>query len=369
MMKSRFPVLFYVLLFSAGLIAADASSCIAAPPVGSVDAASLKGKILCGYQGWFRCPNDAANLGWIHWSREGIRIAPDTLTFEMWPDMQEYSAAERYVAPGFTYPDGRQAELFSADNALTVLRHFQWMRQYGLDGAWLQHFVVDLPGGPSADRYPTRLRVLNHVRAAAKKTGRAWALSYDISGMPTDRIFDVLTADWKKMVDSGITVDARYLHEQRKQVVQIWGFYYQNGGNRMTPELANRLIDFFTTPGRYAAYLVGGGDWNWRSNPDPAWRGVYRRFDAYIPWNVGNYTTDAAGEKHASTNYWAEDRQECERRGQQWIPVVYPGFSWDNLTQKPPGTSLIARAGRELPVGTILCGGETARGFRVRRHV
>ena len=42
------------------------------------------------------------------------------------------------AAPGFTYPGGRQAELFNSDNARTVLRHFEWMRDYGIDGAWLR---------------------------------------------------------------------------------------------------------------------------------------------------------------------------------------------------------------------------------------
>jgi hypothetical protein len=41
-----------------------------------VSATSLRGKIMCGYQGWFRCPGDAANLGWVHWSRNAKRILP-----------------------------------------------------------------------------------------------------------------------------------------------------------------------------------------------------------------------------------------------------------------------------------------------------
>jgi hypothetical protein len=312
---------------------------------GTVDATSLRGKVMCGYQGWFRCPGDEANLGWIHWSRDPRRISPDLLTFEMWPNMSEYTPAERYSVPGFTYPGGQQAELFSSDNARTVLRHFEWMRDYGIDGAWLQHFLVDLPGGPIAARYPSRRRVMNYVQTAALMTGRAWALSYDIAGMPADRIYDVLTSDWMRMVDEQVVEGPRYLHEGGQPVAQIWGFYFGDAHNPMNAKLANRLMDFFHAPGRYSAFLVGGGDWDWRHNPDPGWQKFYRRFGAYCPWNVGNYVPDAAGVKHAATNNWAEDQRECKRIGMLWIPVVYPGFSWDNLQRLPPGSSSIPRRG------------------------
>ena len=310
--------------------------------------ASLRGKVMCGYQGWFRCPNDASGLGWIHWSRDAGRITPNALTFEMWPDMSEYAPQERYPAPGFTYPDGKQATLFSSDNARTVLRHFEWMRDYGIDGAWLQHFVVDLPGGPDAARYASRLRVLRHVQAATRQTGRVWALSYDIAGAPNAGIYKTLTDDWKRMVDVGITGDPRCLHEEGRPVVQIWGFFHNDPNNQMTPQLANQLLAFFHAPGRYAAFVVGGGDWNWRHNPDPEWQAFLSHFDAYVPWNVGNYSVDGAGVKSASTGYWEEDRRECERRGVLWIPSLYPGFGWDNLKQQAPGTSTIPRRGGQF---------------------
>ena len=223
----------------------------------------------------------------------------------MWPDMSQYPAAERYPAPGFTYPDGKPAELFSSDNPATVLRHFEWMCEAGLDGAWLQHFLVGLPGGPEQNHYPSRLHVLNHVRAAALKTGRVWALSYDLSGMAADRIFEVLTTDWKKMVDDKIIADPRYLHHDGRPVVQIWGYYFHNQHNQMTAELGNRLADFFRAPGPYAAFLVGGGDWDWRRNPDADWQALCRRFEAYCPWNVGNYSADTSGTtaKTSTTNH------------------------------------------------------------------
>jgi hypothetical protein len=310
-------------------------------PRGVVDAASLRGKVMCGYQGWFRCPGDPAGMGWIHWSRDSRRIAPETLTFEMWPDMGEYGEDERFPAPGFTYPDGKPAELFSSDNAKTVLRHFAWMRDYGIDGAWLQHFAVDLPGGPSEGRYASRLRVLEHVREAARQTGRAWALSYDLSGMPNDRLVEVLSREWKDLVDRGVTRDPRYLREKGRPVVQVWGLYR----DRMTAEQANQLIDIFKGDGPYAAYLLGGGAWDWRKVRDPDWQAALGRLDAYAPWNVGNHATDKSGVKHAAMSDWAEDRKECERRGVLWMPVVYPGFGWDNLQRRPSGSTQVPRDG------------------------
>ncbi len=267
----------------------------AVPPLVNPD--SLRGKVMCGYQGWFRCPGDACGMGWIHYSRNAQRISPRTLTFEMWPDMREYSKGERFAAPGFQLADGPQGELFSSDNAATVLRHFQWMRDYGIDGAWIQHFLVDLPGGPGEKRYISRRRVLAYGAEAARKTGRVWALSFDIAGMPVDRIYDVLTAEWKRLMDAKLIGGPHYLHEGGLPVVQIWGFYRQNKHNAMTPELAERLIAFFQQPGPYRAFLAGGGDWNWRNCPDPAWRDHCFKFGAYSPWNVGNYSINSAGAK------------------------------------------------------------------------
>jgi hypothetical protein len=237
------------------------------------------------------------------------------------------------------------AFLFSNEQSGTVRRHFQWMRDYGIDGVWLQHFLVDLPGGPIEDRYASRSRVLQNVRNAAQETGRVWAIAFDIAGMPTDRIVDVLTREWKKLVVTGVTQDSRYLHEKGLPVVEIWGFYYGNPNNRMTAKVANQLIDFFkSSEAANRAFLAGGGDWEWRANPDPEWQKFIRRFDAYSPWNVGNYYKDENG-AHASIAYWPQDKRECEKSGMLWLPVVYPGFSWDNLQKLPPGASLIPRQG------------------------
>lgn len=311
---------------------------------GPVDASTIRGKLFCGYQAWFRCPGDPDGGGWIHWSRRGDRIDPSTLTFEMWPDVSDLDADETYPAPGFAHTDGRPARLFSSANPKTVRRHFEWMRDYGIDGAFLQHFLVDLPGGPGAHLAASRGRVMGHVAEAAAATGRAWAISFDVAGMPREDIYDVLTAEWKRLVDAGIPDRPGYLHEGGRPVVQVWGFFRGDSNNRMTPELANRIIDFFHADGPTRAYLAGGGDWNWRKAPED-WRAFVLRFDAYSPWNVGNYAKDAEGTARASTGWWEADKAECEARGVFWLPVVYPGFGWDNLMSKPAGTTTIPRRG------------------------
>lgn len=303
----------------------------------SIDATTLRHKVLCGYQGWFRCPKDPAGEGWKHWSRSRSRIAPDTLTFEMWPDLAEYGDDEKYPATGFTYPDGSPAHLFSSAHPRTVERHFKWMQEYGIDGVFVQRFLVNV-GNPSFDR------VLDHVRASAASTGRVYALCYDLTGAPKEKVFDLLARDWKRLVDEmKVTRDERYLHHNGKPVLFVWGFY----ADRFGADVAHRLIDFLKEDPKYAVTLVGGCDWQWRAQKDPQWARAFRRFDVISPWNVGN-ATEVEGRKQARTDYWREDLAEAHNTGMSYLPVVYPGFGWTNLKGRNAARDTIPRLGGEF---------------------
>jgi hypothetical protein len=329
-----------VVLVIAGLVAAsgpDRDEPIPPPRAKAVDASTLRHKVLCGYQGWFRCPGDSAERGWRHWSRNTTKLTPDTLTFEMWPDTSELTDDEKYPAPGFTLPDGKPAHLFSSAHPKTVERHFQWMRQYGIDGVFLQRFLVEL-GDPSTDK------VLGHVRTAVENTGRVYAICYDLSGAPKDKIYELITADWKRLVDDKkVTKDDRYLHHGGKPVVFVWGFF----SDRFSAKLANRIIDFFKGDSRYAATLVGGCQWYWRTEKDAEWAKAFRRFDVISPWNVGNVTAEG-GKECAATGYWKDDLAEAKKSGMTYLPVVYPGFAWTNLKGKGAEKATIPRLGGEF---------------------
>ena len=109
----------------------------------AVDASTLAGKVMCGYQGWFNCAGDGAGRGWVHWTKGNTAPGPGSAKVDLWPDVAELGADERYVT-GFTNADGKPFELFSSFKQATVVRHFEWMRDYGIDGAFVQRFIVDV---------------------------------------------------------------------------------------------------------------------------------------------------------------------------------------------------------------------------------
>lgn len=284
-----------------------------------VDATTLDGKVMCGYQAWFRCPDDGTNSAWQHWSRRPT-ITSQSLTFQMWPDLSEFTPSEKYAVPGMTYPDGTLAYLYSSVHQKTIDRHFQWMQKYGIDGVFVQRFLVNL-------RQPSFDTILEHVRTSAKDTGRTFGICYDLSGYPADRIVDRLTDDWKQLCDERkVTRDERYLDHNGLPVVFIWGLY----PDRFSADIAHQLIDFFHEEGPYRATVIGGVPPDWRRENNARWASAFRKLDVISPWNVGNIEV-RNGEKVAHTHVWQEDLTEAKQAGARFLPVIYPGFNWMNL--------------------------------------
>jgi hypothetical protein len=303
----------------------------------AVDATSLDRKVLCGYQGWFRTPGDASGRGWVHWSRDRNRVTPSTVTIEMWPDVSEYPAESLRDTEGFTLPDGRPAKLFSSLSKPVVDKHFDWLHDYGLDGVLVQRFVTRLQDAEDSTL------LLKHVRDAARRTGRVFAVEYDLSGMPSEQIVESVTVDWHRLVDElRLTADERYLHHIGRPVVGIFGFF----PDRFDADVAHRLLDVFQADEKYAAHVIGGTPWHWRRDAaaESQWGRAMRRFGTIAPWNVGNVDGPLEA-RRAKTSTWSDDRDEARRAGMRFMPVVYPGFGWDNLKRLEPGTSTIGRRG------------------------
>src|SRR5436190_8855633 len=89
----------------------------------------LEGKVMCGYQGWFRVPDDGSNNGWFHYGG-GRSFEPGKCNIDLWPDVRELPAEDRFATP-FKFADGSTAEVFSSVRPATVALHFKWLKEYG----------------------------------------------------------------------------------------------------------------------------------------------------------------------------------------------------------------------------------------------
>jgi hypothetical protein len=234
----------------------------------------------------------------------------------MWPDMTEYT--NQYAAGTFTYPGGAQAYLFSSQDQQTVDTHFNWMQDYGIDGVVVQRFVTDITNRP------WMTNVLNHVRAAANRTGRVFAMEYDMSGADTNTLFNLMTNDWTWLVQNQqLTQDPRFLYQNGKPVLVIFGFYTNRYNDATLPQ---QIVNWFKTNTVQPVTLIGSGDWQWRiQTNNPGWSNLFRSFNGYMPWNTGNYSTGAT--TNATTSYWPADLADATNHGMFYYPEIYPGYS------------------------------------------
>ncbi|MDB6054019.1 MAG: Xylosidase/arabinosidase, partial [Verrucomicrobiales bacterium] len=300
------------------------------PSKHGVDVSTLTGKVMCGYQGWFNTDGDGAERGWVHWTRRRGTLAPGNAKVDLWPDVSELGPDERF-ATGFTNSNGKVAEVFSAYKKPTVLRHYEWMRQYGIDGAFVQRFITDL-GDPRALRHNNT--VLDHCREGANLSGRTYALMYDLSGLRAGRMNSVLE-DFHSLRDRmKLFEDPAYLHHRGKPLVAIWGIGFSDRRAYTIAE-CRELVETLKKEG-FSVML--GVPTSWReltrdALPDPALHDVIKMADVVSPWKVGRYG-DIPGVKRDAEKFVVPDIAWCKEQKIDYLPVVFPGFSWHNMTGK-----------------------------------
>ena len=298
---------------------------------GTVDPSTLTGKLLMGYQGWFACPGDgSAQNSWVHWFGNNTPTATNA-HFDFWPDTSELDADELF-STSMTYSNGSPAKLYSAYKQKTVVRHFKWMQDNHLDGVFFQRFLSDLPGGNLS---ALRNQVAVNVRVGAETYGRVLAIMYDISGYPTNTLVSKLTNDWLYLVNTQrVTNSVAYLRHNGKPVVAIWGFGFS--GRSDSPQQAQQAIDWFKAAG---CTVMGGLPTHWRdltgdAQTNPAWSNAFRSFDVISPWSVGRYGNNS-GADNFRVNQIVPDLADCRSHGIDYMPVIFPGFSWTNLNKGP----------------------------------
>ncbi len=316
-----------LLIFSASLRALPAEK----PSVSEVDRSTLTGKVACGYQGWFAAEEDGSGRGWTHYEKGG-RFHPGCCSIDLWPDVSELDDDEKFATP-FRHRDGSAAYVFSSFRRKTVVRHFSWMKQYGIDTAVVQRFAVQVGGNPRNLRFVNT--VLAHCREGANRHGRAFMVMYDLSGMRRGQMQTVVN-DWKRLVDRmQLTKDRAYQRHRGRPVVAVWGIGFNDGRDYTLDECA-RLIEFLKDDPRYGDNTVLLGiPTGWRtftrdSVRDKRLHAVLRKADILSPWTIGRFGTLDGAARHAKES-WAPDMAWCRENNLEYMPVVFPGFSWHNL--------------------------------------
>ena len=191
---------------------------------------SYKGLIMAGYQGWFTMPD------------EGIMYADESkIRIDMWPDVSEY---KKTYPTGLKHADGSMARFFYSGDQSTIDTHFRWMKEYGLDGVFMQRFF-----GAARSRRPHNVTVYKHAFEAASKYDRAIAVMYDLSGIRSEgEDCSALIEDWKFLVDSLSVTNQKgkktYLHHRGKPLVAIWGLGFPDRSYNIRTIGIQRFMEF-----------------------------------------------------------------------------------------------------------------------------
>ncbi len=307
---------------------------------------SLIGKVMCGYQGWFNTSTDGAQRGWRHWPNSGTGApTPTNCHFDMWPDMTEMTTGEKFLASAFD-EGSNHFYLFSSYKRDTVLRHFQWMQDYGIDGVYLQRFGTEVT--PGSAEFLHRNAVLSHCKDGANMYGKKYAVMYDLTGLGAGQTSKVIN-DWKYLVDTKKVTrdpcDYAYMHHRRKPVVAVWGIGFT--GRNYTWAECLTLVNFLKDDPNYGGntVMIGVND-NWRTSYDAnaTMRAIVDKADIISPWSVGRYKYISEIQTF-NANVWTPDVLWCQTNSTpshpiDYLPVIWPGFSWYNMHNRDPNYPL-----------------------------
>ncbi len=312
--------------------------CVSVAIAQDADPSTLVGKVMCGYQGWHHADGDGSEFGWTHYNGANGKFEPGNCCFDLWPDMSEMEDDEKFATP-FKNADGSTAYVFSPHVPKTVARHFRWMKENKIDGVFLQRFIGSTT---NEKRRNARQAVMKNVRAGAAEHGRTWAMMYDLSGANVEMLPNALIDDWKRLIDEDkITSDKTYQKHAGKPVVSVWGIGF-NDNRKYTLKQCLELVTFLKDDPKYGGNTVMlGVPTYWRelkqdSVGDPMLHEIILKADIVSPWTVGRYGSPKGAYRYIATTAY-DDLAWCTKNGKEFLPVVFPGFSWHNL-MKARGT-------------------------------
>ena len=305
---------------------------------------SIIGKVLAGYQGWFNSDSDGSDLDWKHYKTAAGDFEPGKAAVDFWPDMSEADADEKY-ATSFNHIDGSVATVFSSANTKTVNRHFKWMNDYNIDGVFVQRFASNLKSNAPKLKANNNVVFDNCIAGAKANNDRLISIMYDLSGANgTSTMVNDIKQDWQELVTKhGLNdnTNTHLLTYKQKPIVALWGVGFSRSDNYSLDDV-QELINYFKNDATYGGCTVllgvprGWRTLNGDATTDTQLHDVIKSADIVHPWTVGRYSNLSQADTHKSII--AEDKSWCDTENLLYMPVVFPGFSWQNL-KKSQGTA------------------------------
>jgi hypothetical protein len=214
------------------------------------------------------------------------------------------------------------------------------MKEYGLDGVFMQRFFNSTKPGHERDASNT---VLKYALEAASRYDRAIAVMYDLSGLKgSGEDCSSVIEDWKFLVDSlKVTNQAgnkTYLHHRGKPLVTIWGLGFPDRPYDIRNIGIERLIDFLKNDPVYGGCsIMLGVPTFWRELDadcihDPYLHEIIKKADIVMPWMVQRFSPLLHNDMDRYRDVILSDIKWCNEQNLDYAPCVCPGFSWHNLS-------------------------------------
>jgi hypothetical protein len=213
------------------------------------------------------------------------------------------------------------------------------MKQYGIDGVFMQRFVGELKRPKGKLHFD---HVLDNAMNASKKYGRAIVIMYDLSGMrPGDE--QVLLKDIDELSQKYKLFERKkypnYLYHNGKPLVTVWGVGFNDHRAYGLSE-AETIVNTLKQKG--FSVMIGVPTY-WReltkdTESDPALHALIKKCDIVLPWFVGRYNESSYDD---FKQLIPQDIAWCKENKVDYVPLVFPGFSWKNM--KGPNTNQIPR--------------------------
>ncbi|MBA7714831.1 hypothetical protein ES703_123863 [subsurface metagenome] len=142
-----------------------------------------------------------------------------------------------------------------------------------------------------------------------------------------------------------------------KPVVAVWGIGFDDGRPYTLQECLD-LVNFLKNDLVYGGCTVMVGVpsyWRTLSGDcinDPMVHTIILAADIVSPWSVGRYG-DSVGVITYANSVWIPDVIWCQSHNIEYLPVIFPGFSWYNMHSGGRPFNQIPRQGGQKPLSML----------------